>query len=118
MATSAILNTLDDMMRALPDLDVNYREKLRSWALGRAQAHVDALAEDTEGAEVPWSEPPRPQLALPPGTSEPPSADRAPHAWPTPDDPPRRPYDGAEAVLDALSDFEETYGNLDEEDEG
>lgn len=117
VATAAILNTLDDVMRALPDLDVRHREALRAWALERAQAHVDTMADDANGEPPAWTEPPRPQLALPPGTSEPPSADRSPQAWPTgPDDPPRQPYDGAEAVLDALSDFEETYGELDDED--
>lgn len=55
---------------------------------------------------------------LPTGTSDGPSPARSPHAWPTgPDDPPRHPHDPAEAVLDALRDFEETYGGLDAEDD-
>lgn len=114
VTTSAILNTLDDVMRALPDLDVRHREALRTWALERAQAHVDAFAEDTDGAEVPWTEPPRAQLALMAGpAAERPSPARSPHSWPSgPDDPPRQPHDAAEAVLDALSDFEDTYGDL------
>lgn len=117
VTTSAILSTLDDMMRALPDLDVNYREKLRSWALERAQAHVDTLAADADGAPPAWTEPPRPQLALPPGTSDGPSPARSPHAWPTgPGDPPRHPHDQAEAVLDALADFEAEHGGLDDEE--
>lgn len=64
VATSAILNTLDDVMRALPDLDVRHQEALRTWALERAQAHVDALAGDADGEPPAWTEPPRPQLAL------------------------------------------------------
>ncbi|MET7738913.1 hypothetical protein [Streptomyces sp. NPDC005385] len=118
VTTGAILGTLDDIFRALPDLDTRHREALRGWAVERAQAHVDSIANDTDGEPPVWTEPPRPQLALPPGTSEPPSPARSPHAWPTaPDDPPRVPHDGAEAVLDALADFEEQYGGLDAEDE-
>ncbi len=118
IVTGAILGTLDDIFRALPDLDTRHRDALRGWALERAQAHVDAMTEDADGAPPAWTEPPRPQLALPPGPSDSPPPSSSPHAWPTgPDDPPRRSHDSAEAVLDALADFEETYGGLDAEDD-
>ncbi|MGI5374922.1 hypothetical protein ACQEV2_11865 [Streptomyces sp. CA-251387] len=102
----AIIAAVDAVTAALPDLDGAYRAKLKSYALevaGRA-----LKAEDGE-APGPAPEAPRPQLALPPGSS----GGRADDA------PPRyREPDSADAVLAELAKIQDEFGDLlDEEDD-
>lgn len=113
LVKSSILSFLDDLLDVLPDVNGAYKDDLRDWSIGRLQAHLSAHGHD----DGPVPTPPTPQRAIMPPPPEPPPQ-RSPHAWPTgPDDPPRQPTDAAEAVLDALSDFEREFPDAFEGDD-
>ncbi|MEU7579145.1 hypothetical protein AB0B50_16265 [Streptomyces sp. NPDC041068] len=111
LVTATILSTLDDLMDALPgDLPAPFRADLREWTLMRAQAHISAEGYD----DGPVPAPPRPMLALPPGSAEGGADAPAPRGGPP--GPAEPQQDGVGAVMAALSALEDEFPGVLRED--
>ncbi|MEV0483750.1 hypothetical protein AB0I69_24475 [Streptomyces sp. NPDC050508] len=100
-----LLKVIPEVLEAV-DLDGAFRARLTTYALELAGWHLRSI--DGEDPGAPRPEAPRPQLALPPGPSAPDPS--TPRRW--------RERDGVDDVLTQLANFEEEFGDLEDDDEG
>ncbi|WP_055491021.1 hypothetical protein [Streptomyces sp. TP-A0356] len=104
---AAVAAAVQAVTAALPDVDGAYRAKLQDYAFEMAGRALRSLGGGDPGPEP---EPPRQQLALPPGPSaRPPSAAPAPPLGGEPD--------SADAVLAQLANFEYEFGPLEDDND-
>ncbi|MFG2373707.1 hypothetical protein ACGFY9_19810 [Streptomyces sp. NPDC048504] len=100
-----LLKVIPEVLEAV-DMDGAFRARLTTYALELAGWHLRSIDGEDPGASRP--EAPRPQLALPPGPSAPEPS--TPRRW--------RERDSVDDVLTQLANFEDEFGDLEDDDEG